>query len=111
VQDHAEQPKRFGPIELVAHRLERLAAQPRVRGGQVNQVAGVRHDRCNARRLHGRAELADFLRRQHASAPLARVLGEDLQRLTAVHDRPLYRTRQSAGDRHMGSEARHGEDS
>ena len=49
MQHDAEQPERLGAIELVAHRLDRLPAQRRVRRRQVDQIAGVRHDRGRCR--------------------------------------------------------------
>ena len=101
VQDDAEQAERFGAIDLVAHRLDRHPAQRRQRGGEVDQVAAVRHDGVDAGRRHLRPELADLVGRQRAAAPLARVLGEDLQRLAAVRHGALHGPRQPAGHRHV----------
>ena len=102
MQHHAEQAERLGAIELVAHRLERLAAERGVAGGEIDQIAAVRHHWRDARRLDASAELADFLRRQRPAAPLAGILREDLQRLAAMDDGALDRPRQTAGDRHVG---------
>ena len=54
MQDDAEQAERFRAIEFVAHRLDRLSAQRGVGGREVDQVAGVRDDRADARRLDAR---------------------------------------------------------
>ena len=46
----------------------------------------------------GRPEQSDFVEGQRTATPLVRVLGEDLQRVTAVHHRPLDGARQSTGN-------------
>src|SRR5262245_63746233 len=67
----------------------------------------MRHDRPDAGRLDPGPKLAHFRRRHDAAAPLARILGEDLQRLAAMSDRTVDGARQSARDRHMRAEPRH----
>ena len=81
MEDDAEQAERFGAIEFVTHRLHRLPAQRRVRGGEVDQVAGVRHDRPDAGRFHLRAELANLLARKHR----AHATGSRSSRRSAAH--------------------------
>ena len=85
MQHDAEQPQRFGAIELVGHRFDRLPAQPGIRRGEVDQVAGVRDDRrrCRAASTFARNS-ANFFGRQRPAPPLVGVLREDLERLAAV---------------------------
>ena len=83
MQDDTEQAQRLGAVHLVPHRLDRLPAQCRVRRRQVDQVARVRDDRTDARRLHLRAKVANLLGRHDAAAPLVRVFRENLKRVAA----------------------------
>ena len=107
MEDDAEQSERLGAIDLVAHRVKRLPAQRAIGRREVDQVARMRDDRKDAGGLDRGAERANFLGRHDAPAPLVGVLREDLQRVAAVHDRPLDGARQSAGDRHVRSEPWH----
>ena len=74
-------PERFGAIELLAERGDRLRAQRRLGGGEVDQVAVVRDDRLDAGLLDPRAEQRDLVGWQRPRPPLPHRLGEDLQRL------------------------------
>ena len=104
MQDDTEEAERLGAVHLVPHRLDRLPAQRRVRRRQVDQVARVRDDRTDARRLHPARGIANLLRRHDAAAPLVRVLRENLKRVATMRDRALDRQRQPAGDGHVGAE-------
>ena len=101
MEHDAEQTQRFGAVDLVGHRLERLTPQRRIGGREVDQVAGMRYDRVEAGRLDLRAKLANLRRGDLAAAPLVRVLAEDLKRFAAMDDGALDRARQSSGDRHV----------
>ena len=46
MQDDAEQPQRFGAIDLVAHCGDRLRAKSAIGGRQVDQITGVRNNRA-----------------------------------------------------------------
>src|SRR4051812_19807226 len=80
----------------------------RSRRGEVDQIAAVRDNRMEARTPHRGPEFVDFFTRQHPAAPLVRVLGEDLEGIASMEDRPRYGARHPAGDRHMGAEPRAG---
>ena len=70
MNDYAMQPERFGPIDLVDERGDRLFAQGRVGRRQIDQIAGVRHDRRESAFLRAGAEFADLLvsqREAHAT--------------------------------------------
>ena len=99
MQHDAEQPQRFSAVQLIGHRVDGLPAESRIRRGEVDEVAGVRHDGSQTRRLDLGAEFRDFFGRQRPSPPLVGVFREDLERLAAVDHRPIHRARQSAGDR------------
>ena len=101
-------PSDLGAIQLVAERVDRLPPQRRIGRGQIDQVAVVRDDRADPRLPDPPAEERDLLGRQFPRAPLAGRLREDLQRLTAAGLGAVDRARQSARDRQMGTESRHG---
>jgi hypothetical protein len=105
VNDDAEQAQRVGALELVEEGVERLLAQLREGRRQVDQVTRVRHDGRDAGLVEAAAERSDVGRIERLSAPLAAVLAEYLQRLTAVHDGALDGVRDAAGDRHMRADA------
>ena len=96
------QAERLGAIELLAERRDRLLAQRRRRGRDVDQVAVVRDDRLDAGLRDAAPEQRDLVvGGSDAGAPLPRRLGEDLQRLAAVtrpRDRPRAAVRRRSTD-------------
>src|SRR5688572_32576525 len=84
MEDHAQKPQRFGPVDLLAERRNRLRTQRVARCCEINQVARVRDDRKDARLLRRVPERSNFFAWQWPGAPLARVLAEDLKCLALV---------------------------
>jgi hypothetical protein len=107
VEDDAVEAERVGAGELVDERGHRLLAQRRIGRRDVDQVAGVRHDRMQAVFGDQRPEAIDFGRFEWPSAPLVRVPGEYLEGFAAVQGRALDRARHAAGGRHVGTDPRH----
>ena len=97
-------------IELVDERRDRLLAQRRRCGRQVDQVAGVRDDGRDAGLVDAPAEGADVRRVERLAAQLAGVLAEDLQRLAAVEHGALDGVRDAAGHGHVSADT-HGQGS
>ena len=64
MHDEAVEPERFGAIELVGQRVDRLLAQRRIDRGKIDQIAVVRDDRTDPRLAHPAAEERDLLRWQ-----------------------------------------------
>src|SRR6266704_5421860 len=107
MQNNAEQAEGFGAIELVAHGVHGLLAKRPGGGREIDEITRVRDDRAESRAADAATKLANLTGKQRAAAPLARVLREDLERLAAVHDRALHRARQTAGHRHVRTQASH----
>ncbi len=60
VKHNPEQTQRFGAIQLVGHRRERLLPERCRCARQIDQIAGVRYDGMEAGRFHLRPEGADL---------------------------------------------------
>jgi hypothetical protein len=93
VQDDTQQTERLRAIDLVSHGFERLLPQRRARGREVDQVAGVRDDRTDPDALSRLRNSRISSRGIRRTAPLIGVLGENLQGVTAMHDRAFDRAR------------------
>ena len=76
-------------------------AQRGIGGGEIDQVAGVRHGRRDAGLVEPPAEAPDLRGIERLAPPLVGVLGEDLQRFAAMHDGAIDGFRDAAGDGHM----------
>ena len=101
VNDHAAQAERLGAIQFVDEGRDRLLTELRQGRGEIDQVAGVRHDRRQAGLVDALTKPDDFVRVDRLSEPLVRVLAEDLQGLAAMNDSAIDRLRNPAGDRHV----------
>jgi len=89
MDDDAEQAKRFGALEFVDERRNRLLTQDGERRREIDQVTGVRDDRCDPGFANALPKQACFRSVERPRAPLVRILGEDLQRLAAMNDRTI----------------------
>jgi hypothetical protein len=98
MDDDAKQSERMGTIEFVDERFDRQFAKGGIGRRQIDQIARMRNDRRNTRFIDALPEPSDLRTVQRLAAPLIRILGEDLQRLAAVHDRPVNRFGHSSGD-------------
>jgi hypothetical protein len=107
MQHEPGQPQRLGACVLLFERGLRLRAQRRCGSGKVDEIAVVRHHRLDTALRDAAAEQDDLVGRQRPGAPLARGLGEDLQRFAAAGDSAIDGTRQATGDREMSPEAGH----
>ena len=105
VQDDAKQTERLGAIDLIHECRDRLLAQDGERRREIDQVTRVRDDRGDDGLLDAAAEQSDFGGVERLAAPLARVLGEDLQRLAFVHDRALDGLGDAARDGHVRADS------
>ena len=108
MQDDAREAQCVGAVELARERRDRAPAKVGIGRSQVDEVAGVRHDRLDAELGGVGTEGVHLVRRERSGTPLAGGLREDLQRVTAGGVRALDGARQAAGDRHVGAEAGHG---
>jgi hypothetical protein len=89
MQNHAQQAECLGTIDFIGHRSDRLTPQQLVGGRQVDEIAGVRHNRTNPACRQTGAELPNLFGRHEAAAPLVGVLGEDLKGATTMRDRTV----------------------
>src|SRR6185436_7312162 len=103
MNDHAEKAERSGAIELVDEGVDRLLPQHRRGRCEVDQVAGVRDDRCDARTIGLAAKLANVNGIERFAAPLVGVLGEDLKCFASVEDGAVDGLRHTAGHRHVST--------
>ena len=106
MENDAAQSQRLRAVDLVCHRRHRLLAQGTIGGGQVDQVARVRHHRFDTGSPDARTECAHLGRRRLAAPPLVGILGEDLQRGAPVRDRAIDGEGQAAGHRHVRAKPR-----
>src|SRR6476620_4424439 len=83
MHDEPVESERFGAVEFLAKGGDRLRAERRPGGREVNQVTVVRDDRTYAGFFDPLPKARNFRRRQHPGTPLAGRLREDLQRLAS----------------------------
>ena len=107
MDDDPEEPERFRAIDLVNERGNRLLPQEWKGGREVDEITGVRHNRRDTGLLDPLAEEPHLGRVERLPAPLARVLGEDLERLAAVHHRAIDGLRDTAGHGHVCADSKH----
>src|SRR5262245_3477530 len=97
----------LGAIEFVDERRDGLFTERGIRGGEVNQVACVRHDWRDASLFDAFSKQLHLGRVKRLSAPLIRVLRKDLQRLAAVYNGTVDSFRDAASHRHMRADSKH----
>ena len=103
VNDDPEQAKGVSTIEFVDEGRERRRAESGRRSRQVDQIAGVRHDRRDAGLRNAAAEPPNIDWIDRFAEQLARVLGEQLQRLAAVQQRPFDGIGHATGHGHVST--------
>jgi hypothetical protein len=107
MDDDTEESKRMRAIQLVHEGGNRLLAQERCPRREIDQVAGVRDDRPDARFMHSPAEPRDLFPRERRPQPLAGILGKDLQRLAAVQRCAVDCVRDPTSHRHVRADPYH----
>src|SRR5258705_11327764 len=103
VHDEPVESERFGAVEFLAKGGNRLRAQRRRGGREVNQVTVVRDDWTYAGFFDPLPKARNLRGWQLPGAPLAGRLREDLERLASRRLRAIDRARQAARDRHMST--------
>jgi hypothetical protein len=96
MNDDAEKAKGVRAIELVDQGVDRLCAQRRIGGREVDEITRVRDRRGDARFFDAPTEASDLVCVKRPSAPLVGVLREDLQRFASVNDGAVNRFRDTA---------------
>src|SRR5215203_1351075 len=107
MEHDAQQAERFSAIDFLSERGDRLRPQRLARRRKIDQVARMRDDWRDSGFPGCGLESRDLGGGQRAGAPLARVLAEDLERLTPVYLRARDCEGKTAGHRHMRAETRH----
>ena len=106
MEHDSDQSERIRPPKLLDQRIDRALSQRGVRGGQIDEVARVRHDRAHIGVIGLLTELLNLCVREGARLPPVRCCGKDLNRLTAGGHRAIDGPAETAGNRHVGVQAR-----
>src|SRR3954469_18651444 len=107
MHDEAIEAKQFRAVQFFAQSRDRLRPQRRRDSGDIDQITVMRNDGPDPRLLYPPPEQRHLLTGQISRTPLTSGLRKDLQRVAPAGLRAVDRTRQPAGDRHVGPEEWH----